>query len=181
MIMNAQWWLWSWNVKVKCMLNTEGVTGLARAAWHRAVPCSSWAKIAGFGPGQRATGCMDIYICHWTFAWYFLTYAFLIHYSILIKANSLLNSSCSWKASHYWDQSKIINFSCLICQLPNMLAFSWYYDIPQHRCHFIDSICIVVLFLELDYFYDLLTQQYTTLALIWMLWNIIKFTFLLNL
>ena len=26
MIMNAQWWLWSWNVKVKCMLNTEGVT-----------------------------------------------------------------------------------------------------------------------------------------------------------
>ena len=30
----------------------------------------------------------------------------------LIKANPLSNFSCSCKASHYWDQSKIIN-SCL--------------------------------------------------------------------
>jgi hypothetical protein len=61
----------------------------------------------------------------------------------LIKASPLFNSSCSCKASHYRDQSKIIN-SCLICHLSNMLAFTWCYDIPQHRSHFIDSICIVV-------------------------------------
>jgi ABC-type transport system involved in Fe-S cluster assembly fused permease/ATPase subunit len=81
-------------------------------------------------------------LCHLTFAWHSLTYAFLIHLSTLIKANLLSNSSCSWKANHYWDQSKIIN-SCLIYHLLNMLAFTWCYDIPQHRSHFIDSICIV--------------------------------------
>jgi hypothetical protein len=83
----------------------------------------------------------------------------------LIKASPLSNSSCPCKASHYWDQSKIIN-SCVIYHLPNMLAFSWYYDIPQHRSHFINSICIVIFFLELCYFHDLPTQQYTILALI---------------
>ena len=41
----------------------------------------------------------------------------------LIKASLLSNSSCSCKASHYRDQSKIIN-SCLIYHLPNMLAFT---------------------------------------------------------
>jgi hypothetical protein len=61
----------------------------------------------------------------------------------LIKASPLLSSSYSYKASHYRDQSKIIN-SCLICHLPNMLAFTSYYDIPQYRSHFIYSICIVV-------------------------------------
>jgi hypothetical protein len=61
----------------------------------------------------------------------------------LIKANPLTTSSCSCKASHYRDQSKIIN-SCLIFHLPNMLAFTWCYDIPQYRSYFIDSICIVV-------------------------------------
>ena len=65
----------------------------------------------------------------------------------LIKASPLSKSSCSYKASHYRDQSKINN-SCLIYHLPNMLAFSWYYDIPQHRSHFINSICIVVFFLN---------------------------------
>ena len=60
----------------------------------------------------------------------------------LIKASLLSNSSYSCKASHYRDQSKIN--SCLICHLPNMLAFTWYYDIPQHRGHFIYYICIVV-------------------------------------
>jgi len=86
---------------------------------------------------------MSYILCLLTFAWHFLTYAFLIHSSTLIKASSLSISSCSWKASHYRDQSKIIN-SCLICYLPNMLAFTWCYDIPQHRSHFIDSIYIVV-------------------------------------
>ena len=61
----------------------------------------------------------------------------------LIQASPLSNSSCSYKASHYRDQSKIIN-SCLICNLPNMLVFTWCYDIPQHKSYFIDSICIVV-------------------------------------
>jgi hypothetical protein len=61
----------------------------------------------------------------------------------LIKASPLSNSSCSCKASHYRDQFKIINL-CLICHLPNMLAFTWWYDIPQYRGHFMDSICIVV-------------------------------------
>ena len=61
----------------------------------------------------------------------------------LIKASPLSNSFCSCKASHYRDQSKIIN-SCLICHMLNMLAFIWCYDISQHKSHFIDSICIVV-------------------------------------
>jgi len=66
-----------------------------------------------------------------------------IHTSSLIKPSSLSSFSCSWKASHYRDKSKNIN-SCLFCHLPNMLAFSWCYDIPQHRGHSIDFICIVV-------------------------------------
>ena len=70
-----------------------------------------------------------------------------------------------------------------------MLAFSWYYDIPQHRSHFINSICIVIFLfsLELYCFRDLPTQQYTILALIWTLcgissslpscWTYIHFSF----
>jgi hypothetical protein len=81
--------------------------------------------------------------CHFSFTWHFLIYALLIHSSTLIKASPLSSSSYSCKASHYRDQSKTIN-SCLICHMPNMLAFIWCYDIPQHRSHFINSICIVV-------------------------------------
>jgi hypothetical protein len=57
-----------------------------------------------------------------------LMHFWLIHQS-LIKANPLSNSSRSCKASHYRDQSKIVN-SCLIFYLPNMLALTWCYDIP---------------------------------------------------
>jgi hypothetical protein len=67
--------------------------------------------------------------------------------STLIKAYSLSNYFYSHKASHTWDQSKIIH-SCLFCHLPNMLTFLWYYDIPQYRSHFINFICIVVFFLN---------------------------------
>ena len=70
-----------------------------------------------------------------------LVHSWLILLS-LIKASPLSNSSCSCKGSHYRDQSKIIN-SCLICHLLNMLALTWWYDIPQHKSYFIDSICIV--------------------------------------
>ena len=86
---------------------------------------------------------MSCVLCHFNFACHLLTYAFLIHSSTLIKAISLSNSSRSWKATHCWDHSKIIN-PCLTCHLPNMLAFSWCHDIPQHRSHIINSICIVV-------------------------------------
>ena len=82
----------------------------------------------------------------------------------LIKANSLSNSSCSCKASHYWDQSKIIN-SCLIYHLLNMLAFSWYYDIQQYRSHFISSICIVVFFL--NYIVSMIFQRNNTQFWLW--------------
>ena len=64
----------------------------------------------------------------------------------LIKASPLSNSSCSCEASHYRDQSKIN--SCLICHLPNMFAFTWYYDISQHKSHFINFIYIVVFYLN---------------------------------
>ena len=61
----------------------------------------------------------------------------------LIKPNPLSISSCSYKASHYWDQSIFIK-SCIICHLPNILDFTWFHDIPQDRSHFINSIWIVV-------------------------------------
>ena len=61
----------------------------------------------------------------------------------LIKSNPLSISSCSCKASHYWDQSIFIKL-CLICHLSNILDFTWFHDIPQDRSHFINSIWIVV-------------------------------------
>jgi hypothetical protein len=99
-----------------------------------------------------------------TFAWYFFTCAFLIHYSTLINASPLSNFICSCKTSHYRDQSKIIN-SCLICHLPNMLAFSWY--LISHNTEVILLIPFALfLLLELDCFHDLPIQQHTTLAFI---------------
>jgi hypothetical protein len=49
---------------------------------------------------DRLISNMSCLLCHLTFAWQFLTYAFLIHCSTLIKASPLSNSSCSCKASH---------------------------------------------------------------------------------
>jgi hypothetical protein len=45
----------------------------------------------------------------------------------LIKANPLSNSSCSCKASHYWDQSKIIN-SCVM-----FLELCCFHDLPTQQ------------------------------------------------
>jgi hypothetical protein len=53
-----------------------------------------------------------------------------------------------------------------------MLAFTWCYDIPQYKSYLNDYICIVVFWIELDYFHNLPIQHCTTLTFIWTLCGI---------
>jgi hypothetical protein len=103
---------------------------------------------------------MSCVLCHLTFCLIFLHLCILdsfsnprsklIHYQTLLVHVKQVIIKTNLKSSTH------VSFTIL----SNMLAFSLYCDIPQHRSHFIDSICIVVFFLGLYCFHDLPTQQY---------------------